>query len=135
MAEEANVTMSDPTTSGAEMKHSQQDNGVNAAEIPVDEGTYEPHKEGTEQEEATNGMSGFKQPSSEVGLTIVFFQPLRLTATQTTPLTPLTISLRLPAQTHKITKWRTLQRPVMPKELNLLRPYLLPTVHLLLRKE
>lgn len=58
MAEETNVALSDPTTSGAEMEHSQQDNGAKAADIAVDEGVSEPSKEGAEEEEATDSMSG-----------------------------------------------------------------------------
>lgn len=56
MAEETNVASSDPTTAGAEMEHSQQDNGAEAAHTAMDEGNSEPVKEGAEQEEAAEGM-------------------------------------------------------------------------------
>ena len=55
MAEETNVAISDPTVSGAEMEHSQHDNGAEAAHKVMDEGTSEPVKEGAEQEEAVEG--------------------------------------------------------------------------------
>ena len=57
MAEEANVALSDPVTSGAELEHSQQENGAKAADVAMDEDTSEPHKEGVEQEEVADGTS------------------------------------------------------------------------------
>ena len=56
MAEETNVALSDPTSAGAEMEHSQQDNGTEATHTATDEGNPEPAKEGAEQEEAAEGM-------------------------------------------------------------------------------
>ena len=56
MAEEANVTLSDPTASAPEMEHLQQDSSSKAADTAMDEGTSEPHKEGAEQEEAADGI-------------------------------------------------------------------------------
>lgn len=57
MAEEANVALSDPVTSAAEVEHSQQENGPKAADVAMDEDTFEPHKEGLEQEEVADGIS------------------------------------------------------------------------------
>ena len=69
MAEEANVALSDPTTSGPEMEHSQQDNGAKAAHTAMDESTSEPAKEGAEQEEAVEGTYTFERAHSDVRLT------------------------------------------------------------------
>ncbi len=69
MAEETNVALSDPTTSATEIEHSQQDNGANAADVVMDEGTSEPLKEGAEQEEAADGMSNFEQRHFDIRLT------------------------------------------------------------------
>ena len=132
MAEEANVALSDPTTSAAEKEHSQQDSGAKAANIAIDEGTSKPHKEGAGQEEVADGVSNLKRSYFEPKLTTVFFQPLRPTATQ---ITPLMISPPLPPQIHKISKCKTLQRLVMPRGLNPLQPYLPQMVHLLRRRE
>ncbi|CAF9924722.1 MAG: hypothetical protein ALECFALPRED_002820 [Alectoria fallacina] len=60
MAEESNMALSNPATSGAETENSQQDNGAKATDIAMDEGNSELPKEGAEQEEAaettkTNG--------------------------------------------------------------------------------
>ena len=55
MAEETKVASSDPITAGAEMEHSQQDKGAEAAHTAMDEGTPEPVKEGAEQEKTTEG--------------------------------------------------------------------------------
>lgn len=54
MAEETNVALPNPTTLGNEMEHSQQDNGAEAADITMDEGAFEPPKEGAEQEESAD---------------------------------------------------------------------------------
>ena len=132
MAEEANVALSDPTTQAAETDPSQQDSGAKAADITLDEGTSEPHKEGGGQKEAADGTYSSKQFYSETRLTIAFFQPLRRTATQTTPLIT---NPPLPPQTRKISKCKTLQKPVTPRVLNLVQLYLPPTVHLLRRRE
>lgn len=55
MAEETNVAVSDPTTTGTEMEHS-QDNGAEAAHTAMDESNSEPAKEEAEEEEAAEGM-------------------------------------------------------------------------------
>ena len=57
MAEEANVALSDPVTSGAEVEHSQPENGAKAADVAMDEDTSDPHKEGLEEEESADGTS------------------------------------------------------------------------------
>lgn len=62
MAEETNVAISNPTASGAEMEHSQQDNGVKAAEKATDEGVSEPPMEGAGEEEAADSMFRSSNP-------------------------------------------------------------------------
>lgn len=69
MAEETNVALPEPTTLGNEMEHSQEDNGAEAADITMDEGAFEPPKEGAEQEESADGTSNFEQPGSDTRLT------------------------------------------------------------------
>lgn len=69
MAEETNVALPDSTASGAEMEHSQQDNGAEAADIAMDEGTFEPPKEGAEQEETADGTYNSDQSHSNIRLT------------------------------------------------------------------
>lgn len=132
MAEEANVALSNPTTSGAEKELSQQDSGAKAADIAMDEGTSEPYKEGAGQEEVADRMSNPKRPYSETRLTTVFFQPLRPTGTQ---ITPLKTSPPLPPRRIKILKCKTLQNLAMPRELNLVQLYIPPMVHLLSQSE
>ena len=68
MAEEANVTLSDPTTSAPETEHLQQDSHPKAADTAMDEGSPEPYKEGAEQEEAADGTMNAKQPNTELRL-------------------------------------------------------------------
>lgn len=132
MAEEANVALSNPSASGAEKELSQQDSGAKAADITMDEGTSEPHKEGAGQEEVADRMFNPKQPYSETRLTMVFFQPLRPTATQNTPHMT---SPPLPPQIFKISKCKTLQSLAVPREPNLVQLYLPPMVHLLSQRE
>ena len=132
MAEEANVALSNPTVSGAEREPSHQDSGAKPADIAMDEGTSEPHKEGAGQEEGADCMSSPKRPCSETRLTIIFFQPLRPTATQ---ITPLMTSPPLPPQIIKILKCKILQSLAMPREPNLVQPYLPLMVHLLGQRE
>ena len=62
MAEEANIALSAPPTSGPEIEPSQQDSGAKAADVTMDEGTSEPHKEGAKQEEVTDGTSNLSDP-------------------------------------------------------------------------
>lgn len=54
MAEEANVALSNPATSGTDMEISQHDNGAKPTDIATQEGTSEPSKEGAEPEEAAD---------------------------------------------------------------------------------
>lgn len=68
MAEETNMALSNPATSGAETENSQQDNGAKATDIAMDEGTSELPKEGAEQEEATESMSDCERPHSDARL-------------------------------------------------------------------
>ena len=69
MAEEANVTLSDPTTSAPGMEPLQQDSSPKAADTAVNEGTSEPNKEAAEQEEAADGIMNPKLPNVELELT------------------------------------------------------------------
>ena len=55
MAEETNVASHSPTASGPEMERSQQDNGADATDVSMDQGTSEPPKEGAEQKESAEG--------------------------------------------------------------------------------
>ena len=79
MAEEANVTLTDLNTSGAEMELPQQDSGANAADKAVDEGTSDAPKEGADEEEVANGNPNLSQSYQEPRLTTSFLQSLRLT--------------------------------------------------------
>ena len=54
MAEEANVALPNPATSGTDMENPQHDTGAKATNVTSQEGSSEPAKEGTEQEEAAD---------------------------------------------------------------------------------
>ena len=69
MAEETNVALPNSTASGAEMDHSQQDNGAEAADIAMDEATLKLPKEGAEQEETADGTSDSNQSHCNTRLT------------------------------------------------------------------
>ena len=69
MAQEANLTLSDPTASAPEMDHSQEDSRPEAADTAIDEGTSEPHKEGADEEESAESTIIAEQPNVELRLT------------------------------------------------------------------